>query len=73
MTETRFDVRGERESDTEREQKATGEEREKEGATLLPNEVSALVELRIDMEEGETKTKIFFVRSHVMMIKTSIE
>lgn len=31
-----------------------------------------MVELRIDMEEGETKTKIFF-HSHVMMIKTSIE
>lgn len=50
-----------------------GRKERREGATLLPNEVSALVELRIDMEEGETKTKIFFVRSHVMMIKTSIE
>lgn len=50
-----------------------GRKERREGATLLPNEVSALVELRIDMEEGETKTKIFSVRSHVMMIKTSIE
>lgn len=50
-----------------------GRKERREGATLLPNEVSALVELRIDMEEGETKTKIFFIRSHVMMIKTSIE
>ena len=34
-----------------------GKKRGGRGATLLPNEGSALVELRMDMEEGVTKSE----------------
>lgn len=34
-----------------------GRERRREGASLLPNEGSALVELRMDMEEEATKAE----------------
>ena len=46
----------------EGEQKATGEERNEEGwggATLLPNEGSALVELKMDVE-GRSNQGFFF-------------